>query len=402
MSDVRVEARGRDVELCWTPPRGAVEVRVVRKRGGRPNNPQDGERVDSTLEQAHDRGLNPDRVYHYGIFAVYRTPDGRAVASLGSFVSAQPHTPVHTPGAPTVIAEPDGRVLIRWVEPSRGLLKLLRTTSPPPHPPGTRLTPAQVSALTGDWVEVNGQDHTFDTPPAVGVCYYSPMTVWGGMTLVGHPATYSNLTDPTDLRAARAEGNQVHLRWRWSPHGSQSLVVAKAVTPPIGPDDPDALVETVHESDYAHHGRYTLSLPTDVAGPWHVAVYASMTIDGRPVASPGRESSARTVVLGAGAEVTVSYTFRRGRLTGRKPAIVFQTEPPGASIPATVLVAHPRTVPLAIEDGETVASFPSTRDGAIFPLPADVDLKRCRVRLFAGENSSLLRLRHPEADASRV
>ncbi len=97
VSDVKVEARGRSVELNWTPPRGAVEVRVIRKRGSRPKNPQDGERVEATLDQAHDRNVEPDRVYHYGIFAVYRTPDGRSVASFGAFATAHPHTPIHTP-----------------------------------------------------------------------------------------------------------------------------------------------------------------------------------------------------------------------------------------------------------------------------------------------------------------
>ncbi len=292
--------------------------------------------------------------------------------------------------------------MIRWAEPTRGLFKLLRSATPIPHPPGTRLASTQAAAIGGDWVEVEGQDHTYDTPPSVGVCYYTPMTVWGGATLVGHSAIFSNLTDPTDLRAVRAEGNQVQLRWRWSPHGKQSLVVAKALTPPSGPDDPDALVETVHESDYAHHGRYTLSLPVGIAGPWHIVVYAATVIDGRPIASPGREPSARTIVAGGSDDVSLAYHFRRGRLTGRKPAIVFQTEPAGGSIPPTVLVAHPRMVPLTVEDGEVVASFPSTQDGALFPLPAAVDLKRSRVRLFVADGSSTIRIRHPEPDASRV
>lgn len=166
--DVRIETRAREVDLYWTPPRGAVEVRVVRKRGVRPTSPADGDRVEAQLDQAHDRGLETDRVYHYAIFAVYRTPDGRATASLGVYLTAQPQTPVHAASAPTVTAEPDGRLLLRWVEPARGMVKILRTAGPPPHPPGTRLSPAQVAALAGDWVEVDAPDHAFDIPPRAG------------------------------------------------------------------------------------------------------------------------------------------------------------------------------------------------------------------------------------------
>src|SRR5207237_827995 len=129
--------------------------------------------------------------------------DGRATASRGMFVSAQPHTPVHALDAPTVSPTPDGRVTLRWVEPARGIVKLLRTTRPLAHAPGTRLTPTQVASLDADWVEVTAPDHATDTPPPLGVCYYTPLTSWGGATTVGHQAAYSCVSDPSDLRAAR-------------------------------------------------------------------------------------------------------------------------------------------------------------------------------------------------------
>jgi len=404
---VRVETRSREVDLSWTPPRGASEVRVVRKRGGPPAHAQDGDRVEATLDQAHDRGLEPDKVYHYGLFAVYRTPDGRATSSRGVIVPVQPHTPVAPPDAPTVTPGPDGRVTLRWVEPARGIVKVVRTARPLPFAPGTRLAPIQAASLEADWLDVTLPDRAADTPPSTGVCYYTALTAWGGATTVGHPAAYSSVTDPSDLRAARAGGGQVHLRWRWSPHGDQSLLVVKPGSPPTGPDDTGASVETVHEADYARQGRHTLRLPPDNPGPWHVAVYALAAVDGQPVTSPGTEPTARTVVVGPHPEVTVAYTFRRARLTGRARAVAFRTEPPGSAVPPTVLVTHPRTVPLSADDGTIAAGFPAAADGATFPLPAGVDLRRVRARIFADPRAepdqlAPIRLRHPEAGATRV
>ena len=407
VQQVRVDSRSREVDLSWTPPRGVSEVRVVRKRGSPPHGPADGERVESTVDQAHDRHLEPDRVYHFGIYAVYRMPDGRSTASRGVVVSAQPHTAVHALGAPSVSPEPDGRVTLRWVEPSRGIVKLIRTPRPFPHAPGTRLAPVQVANLEGDWVEVSLPDQAVDTPPSVGVCYYTPLTAWGGHATVGHPSMYSCISDPSDLRASRAANGQVHLRWRWSPHGAQSLVVLKSGSPPTGPDDPSARVERVHEADYARLGRHAITVPAHEPGPWHAAVYALASADGLPVTSPGLEPSARTVVPGPNQEVTVSYSFRKGRLTGRKWAVAFRTEPAGASIPPTVLVSHDRTVPLSADDGTILASFPAAQDGATFPLPDGPNLARSRARVFADPRSepdqqAPIRLRHPEADATRV
>lgn len=403
---VRVETRSREVDLSWTPPRGAAEVRVVRKRGAPPSGPADGDRIDALADQAHDRALDPDRVYHYGIFAIYRMPDGRATASHGVFVSAQPHTPVHPLDAPSMTQEPDGRITLRWIEPSRGIVKIFRTSRPLPFPPGTRLTPAQVASLEADRLVVDAPDHAQDEPPAMGLCYYTPLTSWGGSTTIGHSAVYSCVTDPSDLRAARF-GVQVQMRWRWSPHGNQTLVVFRSGSPPMGPDDPSAHLETVHETDYARQGRYTLTLPPGEPGPWHVVVYALAMVNGEPVTSPGSEPTARTLVPGPHPEITVAYTLKKRRLGAPKWSITFRTEPPGSPIPPTVLVTHARTVPLSVDDGTIAAEFPAGQDAATFPLPPGLNLKLLRARIFPdprAEPSSLppIRLRHPEAGVVRA
>ncbi len=404
---VRVETRSREVDLWWTPPTGAAEIRVVRKRGSPPKGPLDGEHVEAGPDQAHDRGLEPDRVYHYGIYAVFRTRDGKATASRGVIITAQPHTPVHAIEAPSLYPEADGRVTIRWVEPARGLVKLIRSARPLPHPPGTRLSPNEADALEGDRIEVTAPDYAVDSPPMLGGCYYTPLTTWGGMTTVGHPAVYSCVTDPTDLRASRSGQGQVQLRWRWSPHGTQSLVILRSGTPPTGPDDPHAHIITVHESEYARQGRYTLMLPTSEPGPWHVVVYAITSVDGQPVTSPGNEPSARTVVPGPNPEITVSYGFRRPKLHRRSWSITFHTDPPNSKIPPTVVVTHPRTVPLSADDGTIVATFEAAQDGTTYALPDDVNLKRTRARVFADprvnpDGLPPIRLVHPEAGATRV
>jgi hypothetical protein len=69
-------------------------------------------------------------------------------------------------------------------------------------------------------------------------------------------------------------------------------------------------------------------------------------------------------------EVTVSYNLRRPRFPGRAWTVTFRTEPAGAAIPPTALVAHPRTVPLSVHDGQVVAQFPAARDGASFGVRA--------------------------------
>ncbi len=409
VADVRVEARSGEVHLSWTRPRNAIGVRVVRKWGAPPEGPEDGDRVEADGDGAHDLGLEDDRAYHYGLFAIFKSADGRAFASRGVFTAAVPHPPVEGVGGLTLANDPDGRVRISWEPPARGQVRILRTLELPQLRPGDRLTAEEAATIAGQWLDAGGPDGTIDrAPPPVGVCHYTPLTAWGGSLTVGRGAAYSCLTDPSDLRAVRAGTNgRVHLRWRWGPQGGQSLLVSKVGSPPTGPDDPEARSVLVQESEYSRQGYIAVNLPPEAAGPWHFRVFAVATVQGRRVVSPGLDPTGRTVVPGPNPEVTVIYHLRKPSFPGRPWSVAFRTEPPGASIPPTALVAHPRTVPLSVDDGEVIDRFPAARDGSTFRVRPGVNLSDRRARVFADphvdpDGLPPIRLRHPEAGPTRA
>ena len=408
VADVRVEAASGEVHLAWTPPRNALGIRVVRKRGTPPEGPGDGDRVEAAAEGARDHGLEDGRSYHYGIYALFKGPDGHARASRGVVASAVPHAPAEGVAELTLAATPDGRLRVGWTPPAHGQVRILRTDEPPPWPPGTPLATARAEEVAGRWLDPSAADHAFDpSPPALGVCHYTPLTTWAGTLTVGRGAAYSCVADPTDLRAIRARAGRVHLRWRWSPQVAESVVAWRSGTPPTGPDDPEAQSAAVPEEEYSRKGFFALTLPADPPGPWHVRVFGLATVEGRRVASPGLEPTARTVVPGPHPEVTVSYRLRRPSFPGRAWSVSFRTEPPDAPIPPTALVVHPRTVPLSADDGEVVDRFPAARDGSTFRVRPGVPLAGLRARIFADPSAALdglppIRLRHPEADSARA
>jgi hypothetical protein len=409
VTQVRVEARSREVQLSWLTPQGACGVTVIRKAGSTPTSPNDGEPVETLREHAVDRGLRDDRVYHYALYATYKAPDGRLMTSRGVTVSAMPHTPIKGVHEIILSQEPDGRIRLRWDEPERGQVKVLRTTKPVGLPSGTRLSPADAKALEGQWLDVADPDHAFDArPPAMGVCYYTPMTSWAGSLIVGRGTVFSCVPDPSDLRVVRVGSlGKAHLRWRWSPQGGQSLVLARAGQYPARSDDPDALRFLVNEGEYSRTGYYVLTLPPHPDGPWHLCAYSVATIEHENVISPGLEPTARTILPGPHPEVTVSYNLRAPRFPGRPWMLTFRTEPAGSPIPPTALVAHPRTVPLTVDDGDVVDEFPASRDGATFRIQTKVNLTRHRARVFVDPRADPagqvpIRLRHPETGGTRV
>ena len=355
---VHIAARETEVALTWRPPPGVAEVRVVRKRGVPPSGPRDGERLAAAVDHLLDRGLDADQVYHYAIYAIYKMPDGRLFPSPGVAAVARTGAPIAT---------------------------------------------------------------FFDSPIAEADA--------------GLPA------DPSELRATRAGGGlgssagaggvRVTLRWRWAPEVTATLIVARQGSPPEGPNDTLAMAAIVPRADYERHQFWTLVLPiapqrnaalpgrsangsetngepvSPEGGPWHIRVYSVTESDGHRVFSPGMEPSAATILPGPHPEVTVSYVLKRPWLPGAPWSLTFRTEPAGASTPPLVVVAHPRAVPLSVDDGEIIARVPAARDGVRVPIVGRVRLNGHGVRVFPDpsvppDTLVPIRFRHPETGSTRV
>lgn len=405
--DLRVETSSREVYLFWKPPPGAIDVRVVRKRGVPPKDANDGDKVEALHDSAHDRDLEEGRVYHYGVFAIYKPANKLGTRiSRGAFVSALPRSPAEP--IEDARLEPASGVGVRivWKSPKQGIGAVLRTSKPTGKLIGERLDAAEVEAAGGHWLSLSSSTEAIDpNPPNSPAIYYTLATAWEGGFTVGRTLLFSSVPDFGELRAERVDATgRVRARWKWKPPASRARLLAKAGAPPDGPEDQAALAFTVLEDEYAARGRYFLQLPADESGPWHLAVFGAALADGREVYSPGHDPTARTVIPGPNPEVAVGYVINRPILPGSPWSVTFHTEPPGASIPPGALVAHPRVVPLSLDEGEIIARFPPTKDGEThrFKPPKNFGRLRARVYLDPAGSTTPVRLRHPETGATRV
>ncbi len=403
VAHLRAEGGRGQIALSWALPSGATGAKVVRLSG-----PGGTDRsVEAMADEAIDAVLDDGRIYRYRVSAVFRGDDGRPVASPGVEIAATPTPPAAPAGPLRVRPAAEGGLLIEWPAVPRGTVKVLRSREPPGLAIGGRIGSRDALELDGQWLDVDGPDGTADPdPPMSGACSYTPFVFLNGTATAGASVAYSSVPDPSDLRAVRAGGGRVHLRWRWPPKATGSIVVAKLGSPPDRTDDPGSVATRVGEVDYSRQGYASIALPAG-GGPWHLAVFSAVTVDGSELTSPGLEPTARTIIPGPNPEVTIRYALRRPSFPGRLWSISLQTDPPGSSTPPLALVAHPRTVPLSVDDGQIVERFPAAMDGASFPVRPRVDLTRHRARLFADPAADPtgyppIRFRHPESAGTRV
>ncbi len=409
VTNVRVEVRGGEIQLSWTPPVGAAGVRVVRKLGSPPEGPRDGEPVEAQLDRVIDQGLVDDRAYHYGLFSLFPAPGGRLYASRGVFVVAVPHPPIPPVDDLTIAAESDGRLRLTWSPPERGQVRVIRTEGSLEMSPGDQLSETQAEALPGVWLEQAEPGLTFETrSTGLKLGYYTPLTFQAGTVVVGRELAFSHVADPSELRAVRSsEPDKVLLRWKWNPMGSHCLLAARPGRFAEGPQDPEAITEMVQDEEYARLRRHVLTLPPRPDGPWHISVFTVATSGGRTLLSPGIEPTSRAVVPEAQTEVNVSYRLRAPILPGRPWSLSFRTEPPGVEVPPTILVAHPKIVPLSPDDGEIAARFPAAADGRTLEFRPGISLASQRLRLFLDPQASpgdgaRIRLRHPQSGVAKT
>ena len=414
VTELKADVESRKVTLTWRPPANCFGVRVVRKVGSSPVGPEDGVEVPSLRDQALDSGLVDESAYHFGVFSLYKTTDGRLIPSRGEFVACMPSPPIHTVLEPVVTRERDG-VRIAWTPPDRGQVQVFRSVVKVPFPAGSVIERPTLAGLAGTWIPRTATDHVVDpSPPSRQPAFYTPMIAWAGRLTVGRTASLMSLPDCTKLRASRvARGRQIAVMWQWPDGASATVLAMRAGSPPNGPNDPLARVSRVARSDDNAEGSHVFDLPPGVPGPWHLAAFAVHEVDGAEAIAPATHPSARAKFTGYSSEVEFRYDLRAPGWIGRIVPLFgwwtvrFRAEPPGAEIPPTVVVAHARSIPWSAEDGEIVARLPATQDGARLHFRPTKRLGSHRLRVFVDPRADLaggppVLVRHPDVEPARI
>ncbi len=336
-AELTAMAADRAVELSWTIPPNALGVELQREEVASSAAPIYLP-IESGQTHLTDRNVKNGTRYRYTIRARFADPSANRVDAVrhspADVAEVMPSRPPEPPGAPFARGGPPPvgmeiylhRVVLRWPQPERGVIKILRAG---PH----------VALMLGDDLtedQLANQGYLLNRPAPCAdtllgsegsFLQYFPVLFIDGRCHVGHPRRYLVGPEVSDLSAEYLDSS-VRLRWNWPLTGDEALVAWDGA---VELDDPLTAihVDRVARSGDEITGRY--DIPVHPTKQVFVLVAMTARANGLEFVSSGAPASARRP------NIMLRYEVRSVRGTGgRRGELVLRPASPGW-LPALVL-----------------------------------------------------------------
>ncbi|HEU4710271.1 MAG TPA: zinc ribbon domain-containing protein [Pyrinomonadaceae bacterium] len=391
VSDFRLDAGDGFIRGSWVFDLPEGRVRVFR-REAQPPETGTGHEISISGHSFKDSHLQNGRIYYYRVQVEYRDARGSAVLTTGVVESAKPDKPPKAIDHILVNYE-EGLINLTWTPPPRGTVSIYRSTTEPDWKSGTQLQLANVGRL-GARVQSTSESQAVDQNLPEGAVYYTPLTVFGDVAIIGTPRRFVALPDIQNL-VAEDFGRYLQLRWEWPKDCSSAMVAWRLDAFPEDAHDPLATKHKISLGQYEREGAFRFENPTESG--YKFVVFAALEMGGETVYSAGVRRGSRAELRKV-APVSVSYTLSRGTIRRSRFTIELSTEKDISQLPVLVVVAKPGGLqPLQNNDGNVVTTFGGTsmRAGEKLRVEFKVDeLQRpTYFRAFFREKSSYQRFR---------
>ena len=357
--EVRLIAGDGVVTGRWSLPEGATRAVVTR----------DGVPVECGITGFRDRGVVNGTAHVYVVSAAYPGPGGEVITPG----VRRRVVPLGRPRPVTDFAlEPDpampGRFLVRCAEPVGGDLEFVALHGPPPWPPGTTLSVAEVRRA-GRPVPVVLTDAGPAVGPGAGETLLLAVTVAGDLATVGVCREHVNLAVPTGLTATR-RGPVVYVGFDWPP------------------DVSEVEVRWNGRGMFVSRAAYRAQSGVRLDVPEHEAV----AIEVRATAKAGdRRIRGSPAGIRLAAQPTVHYSLTRRGVLWRRDLVIELTSDRRLHLPRLRLLLRPGTHrPGSPADGRVLAEWTDLEVPARLTVPAPRQPRPYWLRCFAEGDAELV------------
>jgi tetratricopeptide (TPR) repeat protein len=224
VEDLKATGGDGQIALQWRTPAGCKRVEIWRSAGNPPEVGGDSDTVPQDLvrnrSELIDAGLVNETTYGYRLCCVFNDLNGREIMTRGKTIQATPCSP-----PPRVLAieagtdAPGGGISLRWNNPERCAITVLRSDRPAAVPVGAIVSLGTLPTLGHRLTEVGPLSATDPAPRADKPHYLIFSTNRLQATYCGS-VEYLELCD---LSSSQRNG-QLILQWPW-PDGCQQVEI---------------------------------------------------------------------------------------------------------------------------------------------------------------------------------
>ncbi|HEV2347133.1 MAG TPA: hypothetical protein VGS97_23745 [Actinocrinis sp.] len=264
VADLMLTAGNGVVHGSWRRPPGASRVRVVRAAGRSPRGPTDGEEISTDGTAFSDDEVRVDTRYHYLVSTGYTRSDGTWAWSAGTAQSVQV---VRWPTAATsmsAVGKPSGSVLVRWLPPQFGEVRLVTLADGVQADEGFELPAAAADSLgkvlAATTVRPPTQAEVAVDHLVAGRSRLALVTVLGYRAIVG-PSVDVAVETPIDGLSATRFGDTVIVKFAWPP--GVAALTARWIVHPSSPEPETVDRGGIRELTQAGYRRAGLRFPAD-------------------------------------------------------------------------------------------------------------------------------------------
>ncbi|NVC25349.1 hypothetical protein E7Z53_18190 [Kocuria salina] len=333
-------------------------------------------------------GLPEGQPVSIEVIAEYQAPDGRPLRSEPRDISAIPRSrarPIEAIRARPAASGGDSNVAINWARVDNSDVRIRRSKSPSPWPPGTWI---ESDDFTGFGCEVSGRitnrgnDVTLEASVPEGQIHHIVAFSIGGTGIVVGRSTVIGVTEPVKRLGVQQFSGYAKLTWIW-PDGS---TLAEVTWESDGSDKDAVGVEKVKLSEYDRNGGFNVPLGQ---GDTVVEVRSLMVVGDSAIGS-----SPVQVVVKASRASKVQYSVesspRLGPLGGRTKRFIFEADTPITGARLRIVATQGLVMPSS-EDGSTLlteielALRPGTKHVETVSIPKYIG-RPYWVRCFAADD----------------
>lgn len=381
------------INLNWKTPANVNRIEVTIKPGGPPTSRRDGQLLEGgRTDGVTAAGLANGQIYGFLISSVFKNEKAGDIYSAGITCQCRPTAPPD-PVKDISATKKGNEMVVTWTSPQKGNVQLYYSRQPFSISPGEIISTSRLSTL-GMSIPVQSPGRVRVPIKFQGSVYFLPVTVDGGLAVVGSPGMTTSIDDVSHLKGYINSG-RLYLEWEW-PAGAQQVVILYNNTGfSKSPDDNIAVKKVFSRNQYLRNSAFIIH--SIEAKDYYFTVFVAASRgekEEKPLYSTGRE-----YLIANSGHMELYYDIRLEKnFIGKTRAAELRlfTRDNSFKMPEAVLVKKRQNLPLRKTDGIPILDIQPME---IFATPAVIKIpskeigKGAYVKLFFADDTQSQRFR---------